>query len=653
MAGFMSGFGKAFSESFRDSRQASAEKEQDMMRMKFTEYTRRQEAYEKTKSEQRKQVRLAKSLVEGKNPEAWSKVYDWLASGMDEKTVAERIEDGTFTIQSGTPEGTTAAEGPEVPGTPQVNGDNEDLSQAAAGAVDADMKANGMETPADGGVFAKEGAAPEPVAAPTATDPSAPTEVDPAAPVDPMAPPVAGEDSSLNLFGVDRGTPESRVDDKMAEVTGKSAEEINRIMSEDPEFEQLPGVEGKMISWTPGKGKDLAWEVKSIESAMTNLKRAEVTKDPVQIANAQAVLDGQIAAVAIQADAVATAKGEKFTPKAAAIMTGGKFSGWAINTNTTGSGAPVWVDPKTQRQLGADDVFPMDKGMIEITSNIAKETAKESQEYTMAAENFASMTLDYGELVNLVRREPRAVSAIGDAAKYIDTAVRNVKGAIDLVATRDATNSEVNSAYTWEGLEGISKQTEAIAAKVKTFNGNNLEKLALEATLADAIATRLAYAYGLTQGQSGRSVAITEFDNFKRNVLANGNPDAIQEGASKFLISERDRLSAVEKNLNTNNTYMRHFEETYQFPSPFRPAAPLDSIVNANPKVKAVYDAFANMEAEAVKRQAAETQQATDPRLNGMPERPVDAPPGYEPIGRSPEGKIIYRDSNGRNVVEE
>lgn len=624
--GFMSGFGPAFARSFELARERSHEKEQDLFRMKFADYTAKRDEYTKTKAAVAKRVRLAKSYAESKDPQIWPKIYEWLDAGMDEDTIQERLE-GHFSVENGQP---SVPAGPDQAAA--ANPAGADMNQQATSAIDTQMEEAGM------------GADPM---APTAQEAPVEEGVDPMAPVDPTAAPA--EDNSLNLGGFDRGNTASRVDAQMSEVTGLSIAEINKIISSDPESEALMGMPGKKITWTPGPGKDPAWEVNSIEEAVTNLRRAEASGDKTQIMNAQSVLDGQMAAISIEAAALARAKGEEYIPRHAAIIENGEFKGFAMNRGKS-SAEPVWWDPLSDRTLRPDDVMPVSREAVEAEADIAKATYEETQAYTQSAQNLANYTLDAARLIKLTTENPNAVNKIGTAAQYLDAGIRNIKGTIDLLSNEAAGSDDgtKEAKFTWEGMQALSKNVEFLQEQARTFKGNAIAKTALDAYVADAIATRMAYAYGLSQGQAGRSVAITEFNNFKVNVLAGGDPAAIRESAAIFVMGQYEKLSQQEQFVNEAGTYARQYESRFGHPMTFKPAAPLRTLLGVNPRVLPLIDEFMWAKKEVDDRAVEEERIANEPAPGTIP----GDPEGRVLEGTLQDGRKVYRLPDGRREVE-
>lgn len=584
MAGFMSGFGSAFSRSFENARERSAQREDDLFKIKFQQYAANKKKYDDLKAEDAKAVRLAKSLTEanGQPSESWSKVYDWVKSGMSEEMINKQLQNGKFEISAG------EAPDPQTADTPDATQSPANLSEAAGASVDAQMQQSGMTPPKDGGLFG----------------------------------------GTQNASGMDlRSNRNERVDNRISEVTGDSAGDIQKMMDSGGNYtpEPLAGEEGMTVTWKPSKGDD-AWDVKSIEAAKTNLVKAEESGDPAQIARAQRILDAQIGAVSIQAEAMARAKGEFYEPKGAAIIKNGEFAGYAIPRKNA-QGEQKWVDPKTNQILGNDDVVPYTKEMSKDMAEIAEKTQKPAEEYINKAENLASIVLLSKEMQDIATNNPKAAGFAGQAASYLDAAARNISGTIALFANRSAETGE----YTTEVLGQIREKEKALEDKLRNFTGDEIQRTALDAALLDAKATRMAYAYGVSQGQEGRSVAVSEFENFKRNALANGNPVAMKQSTAEFVSGEYNKLKIMEENLNNSNSLMRRFELTYSFPSPFKPAADVDTLLGSNPDVKSTLDEYKGM------------------AVGSEPVRPAGGEEEGQPkfLGKLKDGRSVYEDPDG------
>src|SRR5687768_4452136 len=143
MAGFMAGFGKAFSSSFEAARERSARKEDDLFKMQFEAFQKKKAKRDETILEDQKNVRMAKSLVEqyGQDPRSWSKIHEWLRSGQDESSIRKMLESGRLEVGNLTP---------DKPADPAMAPDT-DLTTSASQAVDSQMAGSGMQPPEDKG----------------------------------------------------------------------------------------------------------------------------------------------------------------------------------------------------------------------------------------------------------------------------------------------------------------------------------------------------------------------------------------------------------------------------------------------------------------------------------------------------------------------
>lgn len=252
MAGFMSGFGPAFANSFSRAREASAQREQDMFKLKYADYISRRDQIESEKKQDAKDVEYAKSVAQQYgNPDAWGEIYKMKRSGVPDSQIFKRLDEYEPVISPmETSKGDTS--GPADP--------RDGLTQGAQSSVDAQMSESGMQPPANGGIFGdlKGG---------------------------------LGIGSSLGMKP--RGSREERVTGRIAEASGTTPDEINKTL-QPRDGEPMTAVPDLKVAWKP-RTKPTDWyDVKTMNDAAVNLTKAERTGNPEDIATAKAVYEALV-----------------------------------------------------------------------------------------------------------------------------------------------------------------------------------------------------------------------------------------------------------------------------------------------------------------------------------------------------------------------
>lgn len=601
MAGFMAGFGSAFSRSFESARERSAQKEDDLFKIKFKAAVDNKTKIDETKAADLKLTRQAKNMVEvyKVDPSLWPKVREQLASGMSESSVEKWLSENDFTVTNNEPVDPSAPTG-----VPTANTD-QNLPEMAGNSVNAQMTAAGMAKPDDGGIFK----------------------------------------GNLGL-GLREKTG-TRVDNRIMEASGWTPEQLKEYES-GVTTEEIPSTDNIQVSWRP-KDDPKFWEITGGAEASTKLQLAIDSDDPEKIAKARRIYDSQVTWIGIEANAKATAeKGGPWKPTTAAIRDeNGDYVGMAKRLVVDGE--IQWIDPVSKERLDPNRVEVFNQDMMKELETIKIETAKESAAYTSRAENLGSVVLLTQEMETLLNENPGAAGWAGSFMGVIDSYARNTSQLLDafanqanknLVPMQDKTGNVVNAPrYTLEGLKKISEQEATLANYIRSFTGDQNQKTALAAALLDAKATRMAYSIGVAFGQEGRAVTQEEFKNFKNMALGgpSGNPTAMKQGLADFVLGEYAALKIQESNLNENNGSVRFFEETHNMPSPYKPARDLDTLLESN---EAIAKGLDDMRAIGVSASTS----------NGKISPPEQT---QQPvvIGHTPDGKEIIRLPDGREKV--
>lgn len=225
--GFFAGFGESFSRSFENQRQRSAEREDDLFRMKFQEFARRREKEDTLRLQDSKDVEKAKSFIMGTPgipPEALGIVYNWVKSGMDDSWIVDQLKADKFSVKN-----TDAQADIQSPSDEQMG--DMGMGQSETAPASPEASAAPQQASFDGGGFLSQ-----------------------------IFP-------GMKKF--ERPSRNARVDQRMSEVTGMTPEEMNKPY-ESPSFD-TSGVE-----FTPGATADapsnLIEAQQQLDAAMANLK---------------------------------------------------------------------------------------------------------------------------------------------------------------------------------------------------------------------------------------------------------------------------------------------------------------------------------------------------------------------------------------------
>ncbi len=529
--GFMSGFGSAFSRSFENARERSANRADDMFKMKYADLISRRDIREKEKKADAAYVAKAKEAVKmyGLPDELWGEAYNKYRTGFDDKAVEEWATTNEFTV------GETAAGVTDGSGAASAD---QDMTQAADSAVASQMKESGMEAPAPGGgLFGDIKAG-------------------------------SKSGAGLQLGGFDYGaSQEEKMMGQLGEASNMSPEQVKNTLESAPEPTVVPDVSFT----TKPKGKPIDFsDATSTNTAMNILQRAEETGNPELIRQAQEHVDAQLSIDALEAQAKADAEGLGYRPELGAYKTGPNQ--WSLLR--PGKEKGTWVDAKTNQPVTPEKVFS--KNEMDLLGKIGQDNAKPRQEYNEKSTKFISSVREIKNMEATVNSDPRVLGAAGWAAKKGTELARNASGLISLV-TQKAKSGELPTV----GEVGtLDKQAQQLQAELDSMGvpkskTEEIMHLATKRTLLEIQAVKFAYANAASLGQQGAGVAAKEFDRFYEKALVN-DPVAWKKGMQDYIVNEHATLKQIGTQINTSSTGMDEFEARTGVPAPLGKATDID-----------------------------------------------------------------------------
>lgn len=570
--GFMSGFGPAFSAAFQAGQERTAQEERDNFQYMFKTYLDRKKTMDERDRENSMNIRKAKSLAStyAGGEQNWLPIYRMIASGRDDGEIVKFLQENEMEIS---PNDQTDGSGPAAP--------NQDLSGSAQGAVDAQMQQSGMAPPASGGIFGNLRDA-----------------FDPAKRADKQA---------------------NRAYEKMSQITGDTVQDIQKTMSAD--LTSLDGGPAQMdnfsVKWKPKKQPQeppKLWEVNSTEEAITAQEYYRRFGTPQEIQIADDLYERNLELERRKIRIRAEVEGKAYTP-VGAKLTGpqGEFIRSLVR-RVDGQGREFWFDPVTGKEAEANggSIVPFTKPMQDEIDGMAKEYSKDINDYNAGIEKFKSSVRLSNELVQIASKHPKGESLdiSGDVAQFINRVSRNY-GAIKSLFFEDLRmDGRLNDNATPARLNAIEKAESEIRSALQQTT-DNAEIAALEAGLIDVIVTKLTYMQAAALGQEGRSVTNVEYDNIKNSIIAGGNPEVMRQGLARNLQEQYTAIKDREILINQATPVISEFERKYEMKSPFRPAMPVDELIESDPEFKTIFE---NMTASA------QTTPSVDPNIPPAPE---------------------------------
>lgn len=550
----MAGFGAGFTRSFEQTRDQQAQKESDMFKLKYADYISQRDKREQLKREDAKNVKLAKSIV-GLMPdqpqEAWTYAADLLRNGMSQEQVMKQFRENQAIVAPKANEQVgTAGNNPADP--------REDLTQSASNSVNAQMTASGMQKPQGDGIFG-------------------------------------------NIQQILKGPDmEAKVNRRIAETAGISEQELNNTLT-DTNYnpEPLAGSDDYQITWKPkGEPVDIG-KITSLGEAMGYKNKIDMNPNstPEERQQAENIYNNFLNQKHDEIKATGEANGTNPGPSRAVMKdANGKPTRNFAYRRIDGLGNESWQDGEG-RPVDPAQIIPYNRAMEEQIDKSGPTISKLTEEYNTGVSNLQQMARTSTEMVALATQMPEATSISGDIAQRVDTIVRGVKGIGTIVTGQDlfakyGGKLRPEDAVSWKKELGINiSKLDAAEREVDTLLQRTGDT-ALVATLMDIKATKLAYMYAATQGQTGRGVNQEEFNNFKAAAIAGGNPKAIKAAANSFIRDQYKTLKDKEAQINLDSESIVRFESEFGgMPFPYQPATRIDDILSRDADLKGKIDA--------------------------------------------------------------
>lgn len=504
MSGFMAGFGSAFAQSFQAGKERKARQEEDKFRYQWQDYIDRRKDRDEWRKTSAKNVSKAKLLTEeyGQPAEAWTQVLKKINAGYTDEDIRQSFENGgRYEIDNSEGESSTEKQ----------------------------MQDSGM-TPAGPS---------------TVSPPQGPAT--PAEPASPMG--AATDDFAAKVSG----------------ITGETPDEVKSVFSR----EEDPTVDSNQIKmkWTSGKKATDLTKVDTVEGAQALVTETEFqvqqgNASPEELTRAQAHLTAQ--KLLADEEVTRTQRAKAIVDKETYVTSRAKIfdeNGKVVETAPVREvkGQPgVYRNLKTGGLIQGDVEF-YTKAQDDDWDAVVKEYSKPVQEYITKVTSLSDSAQLTDELRTIALETPQALTYAGTLAEITDQVVRDTVGVVDLAKSILTDGKDPTKELTPEQLSGMAAAEQKMKDQLNSGQLDYNSRLAVAKALMDSKIIRLAYARAASQGQSGRSVAVNEFQMFQNDVKANGNIQAFLQGNMEFLLSQKANLSNEGGLIENYNTGVTNF----------------------------------------------------------------------------------------------
>jgi len=335
----------------------------------------------------------------------------------------------------------------------------------------------------------------------------------------------------------------------------------------------------------------------------------------------------------VKARTKAAAEGQDYTPNIAAVFDDkGKFVE-TVQIEPDGNGG--FINSATSEPIESTTVKPLTRQQNQAWSAIIDKHGKTIEEYNAKVAdlgNTARLTDEMASLIDPSRGgDPNVLSRAADVAQATDKFFRDSLGGISLVDSfvKDET---LNGA----DIGRLKKAEDQIRQALESGSLSGVAALAAKRAMFEAKATRLAYAHAKAQDQTGKAVAVSEFQRFYDDITGKNNPQVFIKSNQEFLQGQLLDLEAYSESVNSFNADLDNFERQYKF-IPFK--------LMEDPKV---------MLGDRMKLfEGGSTAPENQPKLDQAKSGETGLPPGYKPAGKSPAGELLFETPDGRIVRKE
>jgi hypothetical protein len=601
--GFMAGFGPAFAQSFNSSLERRAQRKDDMFKLTYKEYLDRRNQYEQKKSEDSAAIKKAKVLARDMagNEEAWPMIREWIGSGLTDGQIDELIKNGEFETK-----------GIAKPASPDM-----------IDPVDTQMQSAGLD----------QGAV---------TPSNLPTETGTQSAPAPQAPQMPGAGGGMmdklfpGMAAKKAARDENTNFNQIASVTGDSPDQIKNVMSGRAGVTKVADMEPGVIykkkpgSFEPDKinAPDEVW----IEH--TQAKRA-YEENPTAVNEVRLQMAEDRMKALQDLEAFKAEKAEQAKAEASGNFL--NMSSYKLYDESGKFVKPVMVRKDGEQLLYKDGnewkeapkemLMPWDEDEKKELARLASDTRKIASEHIAKARGVSDLIYSAKDMADIVSASDGNVLAQRTAglSKLAQDWAQELRTIQNLVS------SDGSSPTLSEDLDKIDKQIDAMI-------GQGVSDLATQRALLDAKATVFAYKLGITMGQEGRALAEAERKVFQALADAGSSPQKFNQNLANLLKDQVRSLEGAERDITQHNNDVKAFQSTYDGwnEPPFEIVPSFSSVMNKEPELRDAYDYFKPfMNTNA--RETPQTQQAV--------------PEGYTAIGRTPDGKTVYRTPDGKQVV--
>lgn len=530
MAGFMSGFGPAFSRSFEGARDRAAAERQDTFRMVYDDLVKRREDRDKLTKEDAKAVSRAKALAEsvpGLPEEAWMKAYEWTKADLSDAQILENLSTGQFEV------GPAAAKA-DQPDTP-----------ASPSSVDTQMQDSGIA----------------PVAAPAAQVTPASGqrgEIDTGNPITAFLRKKAG------------GAGDFRRDQAIAKIaknTGASEDDIRAEL--DGTMPTVSSVDSSRVKYTPGAMSKDPSKFDTITEAQVELDAAVESGDPRRIQTAERTLKSIITAIDTE-EAIKA----KHSGKGSALHRIVGPNGYELHANVyeDGEGKFRMGEDGKKVYLGEDQqALPVDDNEHKLLDDMTAELKTPFEELAVKKASVESTLQTVARMDDMVKQSGGRVLADlpSGFVSWFDRLTKGTDVAIELAQSAASGGNAAAQTY----LEGGPVDKDDINRKLSELNGLNeklmsqdMSDLSVQKGIYETQKAIFTYQLASAMGQDGKALSENERKIFAQLASVGTTPEKFRGAMSATLNNMVDAVDSQVRAIPTGSPSLGRYVDQYGTP---------------------------------------------------------------------------------------
>lgn len=543
MAGFMAGFGEAFSTSYREGRKRQAEKEENDIARRFEEtMASRKEQFE-LRQEDKRIAQRAKEYTQQLNDQIArdDKVYsrernDTLSdkASLREETLSDRVAERTqkdLDAASTERKDTAEREDQQTHDLKKLEaqeGYKRDEKTRELGVKEQELQGKSKDL---GGLYGLE------------------KEVH--AEIYRML--KNGTDVEALLKGGWR--PESL---KAQEDSKTETETTDPMAVNSPEVNPASQQTKDMMT-PPAINPEVKWKEPDNSASYSEnelVNRLATETDPVKKERLQKMADAQLAHDAMKSQNDASARGQNPVPQAV-IMRDPDGKGKIVSAKKDSSGQ--WVDRRTGQPLPANSFEEIDPAMFKAMDEMSKQNKTTVDNFEQRALQVAGSVDTAMKMKEILSRNPTANTAAGTIAQKTDEWARDVTaGMSELTSIVSTLINNGDPVQQSNGVKAVEEKAKALEEKINGLLSQGVQDTALDAALLDSYRLRMTYASLATVGQEGKAINKDEFEK-TYNDLGNSNATIVKKKLDEIIDSSKTSLKTEHDLLNKYSSDAERF----------------------------------------------------------------------------------------------